>query len=298
MTAWLQLTLEVPPEEAPRYDEWLTAAGAAAVSLEDAADQPLYEPAPGETPLWYRTRVTGLFEADMDMDEVLDRLRAAAGSEPPAHRVEPLEDRDWTRAWLEGYQPLRLGERLWVCPEGFDVPPPPAVTVRLDPGLAFGTGTHPTTALCLEWLDAHPPTDRTVMDYGSGSGILAIAAALLGARRVTAIDNDPQALIATRDNAARNGVSSRIATFGPQGCPAEPHAVVLANILAGPLIALAPRLARLVRPGGWLILSGILEDQAAQVAGAYAPWLALEPPTVRDGWVRLDGRRRAAAPGA
>ncbi|RMG29089.1 MAG: 50S ribosomal protein L11 methyltransferase [Gammaproteobacteria bacterium] len=287
---WVRLILEAEGEDPQALATRLEALGAASVTFEDAGDEPLLEPGVGETPLWRRTRVIGLFEAGQGR-RARQRLAHAL---PEATRLalEPLPDRDWTRAWLDAFRPLRFGRRLWVVPSGFAPPPEAEVVLRLDPGLAFGTGTHPTTALCLEWLEAHPPEGQEVVDYGCGSGILAVAACLLGAVQVVAVDHDPQALAATRANAQRNRVHDRIQACRPEDAPAGTADLVLANILANPLIELAPRLAGRVRPGGRIVLSGILEAQAGAVAAAYAPMFALAPPRVREGWVCLEGVRK------
>ena len=287
---WLQLIAEINPDRAEAAEDALLEAGALSVTLTDGADQPLFEPPPGETPLWNSTRLVGLFEAGDDMAAISAHFAAALPGAP--FRVEALEDRDWTRAWMDNFKPMRFGERLWVVPGGFEPVDPGAVNLRLDPGLAFGTGTHPTTALCLEWLDAHPPGGEAVIDYGCGSGVLAVAALLLGATEAVGVDNDPQALIASRDNAEKNGVAARLTVLAPEAPMPEPAAVVLANILAGPLVDLAPRLAALTRPGGALVLSGILAAQADGVMEAYRPWFEMAPPVTREEWVRLEGRRR------
>ena len=289
---WLQLELESTPATAERLSDLLSASGACAVTLQDGADQPLFEPPPGATPLWGSTRVVGLFEADADIEAVLAALESALAPAPlPPWHLNPLEDRDWVRAWMDDFQPMRFGERLWIVPGEMTPPDPEAVNIRLDPGLAFGTGTHPTTAMCLRWLDAHPPRDRTVIDYGCGSGILAIAAARLGARRIEAVDTDPQALLATADNARRNAVADRIDAFLPDDFPGQPADLLLANILAGPLRALAPRLGRLVRPGGEIVLSGILAEQADSVRDAYAGAFDITRVEQVEEWVCLAGRR-------
>ncbi|MBZ0070459.1 MAG: 50S ribosomal protein L11 methyltransferase [Gammaproteobacteria bacterium] len=268
--------------------------GALSITLQDAADQPLFEPPPGATPLWSQVRVAALFEAGTDVVRIRAQLAERFGPACAARlQAEPLEDRDWVRAWMDGYAPMRFGARLWIVPTGFEAPDPDGVNLLLDPGLAFGTGTHPTTALCLEWLDAHPPVDQVVVDYGCGSGILGIAALKLGARAVWAVDNDPQALTATRGNAACNGVLERVEACLPGDLPADLQAdLLLANILANPLIELAPRFATQVRPGGGLVLSGVLVDQATDVVAAYRTAFAIEPSAQREDWVRLDGRRR------
>jgi len=290
---WLQLELEATPDTADRLADFLQQAGAAAVTLQDAADQPLFEPPPGSTPLWRSTRVIGLFDSAADVPAILQRLQAALGDQPlPAWHLNPLEDRDWARAWLDDFRPMRFGARLWIVPTGYTPPAPEAINILLDPGLAFGTGTHPTTAMCLRWLDAHPPVDGQVIDYGCGSGILAIAACRLGARRAIGVDTDPQALLATRDNARKNGVEDCISVFLPADFTSPPVPLLLANILAGPLQDLAPRFAELVQGGGHLLLSGILAEQAAAVMAACAPAFEMQLAAQQDEWVCLSGLRR------
>jgi ribosomal protein L11 methyltransferase len=237
----------------------------------DAADQPVLEPAPGETPLWPHVRVTGLFDDAGGAAALQNHLRTALGPGlSNAVRIEPLADQVWERTWLDHFHPMRFGRRLWVVPGGQTRDLNAGdVAVELDPGLAFGTGTHPTTALCLEWLDGLDLAGRRVIDVGCGSGILAIAALKLGATHAVAIDHDPQALLATRENAARNGVAERLAVLGTDAPGPAPADVVVANILAGTLIALAPRIAAMVARGGRLALSGILADQAEGVLAAY-----------------------------
>lgn len=290
---WLELTLSATPADADALSDALDAAGAAAVTLRDAADQPIFEPPPGASKVWDQTEVIGLFESDVDVDGLLLGLSAQLGH-LPVWRLQPLEDRDWVRAWMDDYRPMRFGERLYVVPRDMTPPDPDAINLRLDPGLAFGTGTHPTTALCLRWLDAADLQGKTVIDYGCGSGILAIAALLLGAARVIAVDNDPQALIATTDNARDNAVADRLDTYLPEDCPNPIADVLVANILAAPLISLAPTFQGLLRPGGLITLSGILANQGEQVATAYADGFVMRPATELDGWLRLDGERRAS----
>jgi ribosomal protein L11 methyltransferase len=289
---WLRLIIETEPQTAEQLSELLSELGAAAVTMEDDADQPLYEPAVGETPLWNRTRVVALLEADHPIPELIAALEQALAPAPlPPWRTEPLEDKDWSRAWMDDFKPMRFGQRLWIVPTWCEPQAPDAVNIELDPGLAFGTGTHPTTRLCLQWLDTHPPAGGRVIDYGCGSGILAIAAAKLGAEQVVGVDNDPQALIATRENAERNGVADVLSTYSPEQVPEEPAELVLANILAGPLISLAPRLALLTRSGGSLVVSGILANQAETVATAYRQWYTMAEPVQEEDWVRLEGVR-------
>lgn len=292
---WLQLEFALGELDAEQVQAALEAQDALAVTLADAADDPIYEPPPGATPLWQRSRVTALFDPRTDRAALIAALEAAFGP-LRAPRFTELADRDWAREWLKDFKPMRFGARLWVVPTAYQAPEPDAVNLVLDPGLAFGTGSHPTTALCLEWLDAQAASGRlagrTVLDYGCGSGILAIAAVLLGAARVEALDLDPQALDATRENAARNGVAARIATVLPAAGGKGPFEVLVANILAGPLVELAPTLMARIGPGAPFALSGILADQAAEVAAAYAPFATMSPPVQRGDWIRLDGLRR------
>ena len=290
---WLQLELEATPDSAEQLAELLQTAGAGAVTLQDAADQPLFEPPLGTTPLWQATRVVGLFEADSDIPAVLTYLQQQLEPEPlPPWHLNPLEDRDWVRAWMENFQPMRFGERLWICPSGYTPPEPEAVNILLDPGLAFGTGTHPTTAMCLSWLDAHPPRDLAVIDYGCGSGVLAVAACKLGARHVAGVDTDPQALLATYDNAQKNQVSDCIEANLPADFHSQPVALLLANILAGPLLSLAPRFSELVEPTGHIVLSGILAEQVEMVMQHYRTHFDIHVFAQQEDWVCLAGQRR------
>jgi ribosomal protein L11 methyltransferase len=291
---WLQLRLDTRPDQVDALEALLLACGAAAVTLEDNADEPVLEPAVGETPLWRQTRLTGLFRADTDMDAVMARLPATL-AERANCRVEILEDKDWERAWMDSYRPMRFGASLWVCPSWLPPPDPDATNLLLDPGLAFGTGTHPTTALCLTQLAGMPLAGRRVVDYGCGSGILLVAALKLGATGGLAVDNDPQALTATRDNARRNAIDDARLTVS---LPGQPDAtrwrgtadVVVANILAGPLLALADDLLDLLRPGGALLLSGLLQSQAPELLSRYHPRIDLTVAAEQEGWVCLRGR--------
>jgi len=291
--SWLQISFDVDSAEAELAAERLELAGASSVTFADAGDQPVLEPGPGETPLWPRIQVSALFSLATDPQTIDHSLTQPAPLNTRSGlRVSRLEDRDWEREWLRDFSPMRFGQRLWVCPGEQQPPANHGIVVRLDPGLAFGTGTHPTTALCLRWLDGANLDQRTVVDYGCGSGILAIAAALLGARKVIAVDNDPQALIASRDNARRNGVESCVDVCGHSEMPAVEADVVLANILSGPLQDLAPTLTGITRPGGQLVLSGLLTDQADDVAAAYADGIDLDHRAEDQGWIRLSGHRR------
>ena len=289
---WIQTHLVVDKSRAPLIELLFEELGALSITLGDAGDEPMLEPGPGETPLWSATRVTGLFAADTDTDALRAAINQALDRETGRHlRLEVLEDRDWERAWLDRFQPMRFGRHLWICPTGHRVRQPGAVVVDLDPGLAFGTGTHPTTALCLEWLDSARLAGRTLIDYGCGSGILAIAALKLGASGAVGVDHDPQALLASRANARRNGVSDRLELCLDRECGNAPAPLVMANILANVLIELRPAISSLVAPGGELVLSGILREQADEVIDAYGDTLSFDAPAARDGWVRLHARR-------
>lgn len=291
---WLQLTLETIQHSSEQLENALLQAGAIAVILQDAGDQPVLEPPPGETPLWPHSRVTGLFDAQTDIEVVKRLLRRALGDGALSEcRLERLEERDWVRAWLDDFHSMRFGKRLWVCPTSQTPPEPMAVNLLLDPGLAFGTGTHPTTALCLTWLDGAELASKTVIDYGCGSGILAIAAAKLGASSVYAVDIDPQALMASDRNASDNGVASHITLTLPGKLPAVKVDILLANILAGPLIELAARFGSLVLPQGQLVLSGILAEQAEEVQAAYTPWFDFGQSQQREDWVLLQAVRKS-----
>lgn len=290
---WRQLAVVTDDTRADEVSEALVESGALAVSFEDAGDQPLFEPKPGEVPVWNRTKVIGLFPMEADLSGIGSDLQSRFGRGLAGWEVDALEDRPWERVWLEFFQPVRYGRRLWICPSGFDIPDAEGVVVTLDPGLAFGTGTHPTTTLCLEWLDASPTLQGSrLIDYGCGSGILAISALMLGAQHADAVDIDPQALVATTENARKNRVEGRVQCCQPEQLGTGEADILVANILANPLIELAPDLAHRVRSGGYLILSGILAEQANDVCDAYRQWFDVLNRTEMDGWVRLDGPRR------
>jgi ribosomal protein L11 methyltransferase len=289
---WLQVRLAITPDQAETYEDALLEVGAVSVTFMDAEDQPIFEPDLGTTPLWSHTHLLALFEGDADADQVVAHLRLLTGDPLPEHLIERIEDQDWERSWMDNFQPMRFGRRLWIVPSWHEAPEPDAVNLLLDPGLAFGTGTHPTTALCLQWLDGQPLDGCTVLDFGCGSGILAIAALLLGAEHAAGTDIDPQAVEASRDNANRNGIDpARFPVYLPENLPQEQADVVVANILAGPLVALAPQITSLVKTGGRLALSGILAEQAEEVRAAYAADFDLDPTAEQDGWVRISGVR-------
>ncbi len=294
MDRYRTVRFPVAPDRLEEAEELLWSLGAAAVTLTDAGDQPLHEPGPGETPMWNASILEALIPEGLSTERVSaalagQRLLDAGGQA----EFDEVPERDWVRAWMDRYEPMRFGESIWVCPSHREPDPDWPVVVRLDPGLAFGTGTHPTTALCLEWLDGLDLDGVDVVDYGCGSGILAVAAALKGARRVVAIDHDPQALEATLDNAQRNGVVARIEAVLPEDAPVGMASVVIANILAGPLVELADAIAARVAPGGRLALSGILAEQADGVLDAYRKHLRPIGDAARKGWVRLDFERLA-----
>lgn len=302
---FLELSLRCPGHEQPRYEAALEDIGALSVTSMDAdADTPdeqaILEPGVGETPIWPEVVLTALFDAGSDGDQVLSMLESFDdGLDLSNASFREVEDQDWERAWLDQFQPMRFGTRTWIVPWDHELPAEAgddAAIIRLDPGLAFGSGTHPTTALCLQWLDTLAAQgaleDIDVLDYGCGSGILALAALKLGARSATGIDNDPQAITATTDNAQRNAVDDRLSAFLPDDAPEHQYPVVLANILASALDALAGRIAARVAPGGRIALSGILPDQAPELVTRYGEWFDDLEVTRLEDWVRIDGRRR------
>ena len=288
---WIQIRINATAKTADKVSNMLLGRGAQAVTFMDAKDVPVYEPMPGETPLWGETEVMGLFDAETDPAPTITFFQQIFG-EDVGYKVEQLEDKDWVREWMDHFHPMQFGERLWICPSWRDVPNPDAVNVMLDPGLAFGTGTHPTTALCLQWLDGLDLAGKTVVDFGCGSGILAIAALKLGAARVIGIDIDPQAIQASRDNAERNGVADQIELYLPADQPQDVEAdVVVANILAGPLRELAPLIAGHGKAGSLMALSGVLESQAPELETIYGQWFEMDPTAVKEEWCRLSGRK-------
>ena len=288
---WIQLKINTTNEYAEAISELLEETGALSITFQDTYDTPIFEPLPGETRLWGNTDVIGLYEADIETHCLLETLQQSPlFSKTLSHKIEQLEDKDWEREWMDNFHPMQFGKRLWICPSWRDIPDPNAVNVMLDPGLAFGTGTHPTTALCLQWLDSLDLTDKTIIDYGCGSGILAIAALKLGAKHAIGIDIDPQALQASQDNAKRNNVENRLSLYLGKDIPDNLLAdVVVANILAGPLRELEPNIQILVKKGGLLGLSGILESQSASVCEAYQLHFKLDPVEEKEEWCRITG---------
>lgn len=289
---WRQFVINLEEIEPDRVEEVLLRHGAQSVTLMSAGDEPIFEPLPGTTPLWSDTRMSAMFSADADFTSLRADLRQTLALDSlPENRIDALPDRDWEREWLRDFRPMRFGRRLWVSPEGFDVDAADAVIVRLDPGLAFGTGTHATTALCLEWLDSLALGGKSLLDFGCGSGILAIAGLKLGADSAAAVDRDLQAITATRQNALVNEVDDRLVTTMHIDEFNRPFDVVVANILADTLVAQAGSLCGKLAIGGELALSGILIEQLDEVAAAYAPAIDFTAPACRDGWACLSGTK-------
>ena len=290
---WQELRFSTTPDQLEHLESWLFEQGALAVTLEDNADEPLLEPGPGETPLWQNIKLVALFEVGINLSPILASVPQQWVT-ASANAADFVPDQDWERAWMENFEPLKMGKRLWICPSWCEPPDPHAVNINLDPGLAFGTGTHPTTAMCLGELDATIQPGVNLIDYGCGSGILAIAGLKLGATKAFAVDNDPQAVTATWDNAQRNAITQDqldvflVSQADTQG-RLQPVDLVIANILAGPLEALAPTLIDLMNPGGRLILAGLLSEQAAALIEAYKPWVALSAVQELEGWTLLAG---------
>lgn len=290
---WLQLRLDTHPDEIERLEDLMLATGAVAVTMEDNADEPVLEPGVGETPLWGHIRLTGLYDAGTDMHNVLAKFPVGS-IENSNHRIEILEDKNWEREWMQHYRPMKFGDQLWVCPSWIEPPDPNAITLLLDPGLAFGTGTHPTTSLCLSQIAQASLAGKHIVDYGCGSGILGVATLKLGAKHVLGVDNDPQALIASRDNARRNGIADSALKLGlPGEVELQPLAgtidLVIANILAGPLMDLSDTLIDLLKPGAVLLLSGLIEDQAETLISHYSDRISLTVAGQLDGWICLRG---------
>jgi ribosomal protein L11 methyltransferase len=289
---WMSARIEVERDQVEALEALLDQAGASAISLSDAADHPVFQEVLESTPLWPEVVIEALFPPGLGQRKLSARLHPLLGDELSQRlSVVGLEPRQWERVWLEHFKPLQFGPRLWVYPTGFEPPNQGEVALRLDPGLAFGTGTHPTTHLCLAWLDEQAELPGRVIDYGCGSGILAVAAALLGSRQIVAVDHDEQAVLATAQNAERNLVSERIEGFLPHQAPGDSAPLVLANILAGTLIELAEQLTELTQPGGTLVLSGILSEQADSVAAAYQSAFGDMERREYDGWVLMAGKR-------
>jgi ribosomal protein L11 methyltransferase len=288
----IALTLNLDGLDAERVEEACFEFGAVAVSYTDQRDDPILEPAPGEFRLWPHSRLQALFPFDCKPQEIVAGLAHVMRIEPEKIAVETLADKVWEREWLRDFHPMCFGRRLWVAPHHSHVHTQGAVIVRLDPGLAFGTGTHATTAMCLGWLDENAREGQVAIDYGCGSGVLAVASVKLGARAAYAFDIDPQALTATRDNSVANGVDARVHVVERDADLPSGADILLANILCGPLCDLAPRFAALTAPGGKIVLAGLLAAQADEVTRAHSPWFDISPFATRDGWTALAGSRR------
>ncbi len=288
---WHQISIITDKNTATEISDFFSDLGAVSVTYMDAEDQPVYEPAPGETQIWRLTKVIALFEMDAEPELVKTLLFTRFSNDRLENWCnEILQDQIWERTWMEHYHPMKFGDSLWVCPTGQEKHQDGSVCMTLDPGLAFGTGTHPTTALCLEWLATHELTNKVIIDYGCGSGILAVAALLLGAKEVHAIDIDPQAITATTVNAEKNHVQDKIKCYLPEQFDGFQADIVLANILANPLCELSSNLSALIKPAGQLVLSGILNEQADTVTAAYKHNnIQIQPPVCQGDWCRLDG---------
>lgn len=301
--SWLQITINTSKDNAELAEQSLFSAGAQTVTLTDGANQPILEPAPEEVSIWNTVVVTGLFSFENNRQHILELIKQKLDRTSYTYTTEILEDQNWTRAWMEHYQAMKFGQRLWVCPLHIEPPEPAAINLRLDPGLAFGTGTHPTTSLCLRWLDqnvsARKNHRQSLLDYGCGSGILAIAACMLGIDHADCVDIDPQALTATISNAKINRVTDYIRPWLPseynrhyaeQGISPQ-YDFVVANILSGPLVELTPILASHTITGGDIVLSGILKEQAESVHAAYSRFFTMNNPVFEDDWALLHGKK-------
>lgn len=291
--AWIQINTTVKEALAERLSDALMETGACSVTFEDAKDQPIFEPELGTTPIWAATKVIGLFDAETNSRSVIEQLALLVPEiASDAYKVEQLEDKDWIRAWMDQFQPMKFGERLWIVPSWREPPEPDAINLLLDPGMAFGTGTHPTTALCLTWLDRHPPEGLKVIDYGCGSGILALAASKLGADSVAGTDIDPQAILASQQNIERNQAEIEFALV--KDFDSKPVDLLIANILAGPLKELATEFNRLLKPGGTLLLSGLLTTQAEELQAHYKEFgIELDTLQTKEEWALLSGKKQA-----
>jgi ribosomal protein L11 methyltransferase len=291
--AWWQFSLNCQASELEQVEDLMLGLGALSISLSDAGDEPIYEPLPGDNPVWQESTVAATFDGNNDHEFLYQQLTG----ELPDHlasgvRLKTLQDQDWNQAYRQHFRPLQCAPNLWIVPSWSEPPDPGATNIQLDPGLAFGTGSHATTALCLAWLGAGEIDNQRVIDYGCGSGILAIAAIKLGAQQVIAVDIDAQALTACKSNMQANRIDTeQIQVTLPEELKASVVDLLIANILAGPLIDLAPRFAGLIRPGGKILLSGILDTQLEDIQLAYEPYFKLDPPSHRDGWVGISGNR-------
>ncbi len=294
---WLQLVCFTHQKHHEDIEAEMEAANALSITWQDAADDPVLEPLPGETPLWEHLIITALFDFETDLSELSNLLRVNKKNwQIESFLIETIIDQDWERVWMKNFHPMQFGENLWVYPSNHKIPKDQSVKILLDPGLAFGSGTHPTTALCLEWLDKNPPKDNRVIDYGCGSGILALASVKLGANDVLATDIDPQALIATKDNMQRNDIDEEfIDCYLSEELNSDDHSpfdLVLANILCGPLLKLFPHLSALTRPSGKLVISGLLSEQSDDLINTYSKSFKDFDIQEKEGWVRISATRK------
>ncbi len=290
---WQQLKIQIAPEQLKSIEQRLLDQGAISVTYLDSENQPVYQKEPGSTPLWDNTSLVSLFDKETDLDDLLKWLAAhPAVNNKSELEIETIPDQEWERTWMADFHPMQFGEKLWICPSWETPPDPGAVNIILDPGLAFGSGSHATTSLCLKWLERATVKHVEVIDYGCGSGVLAIAAALLGADKVYAVDNDPQAIAATVDNSYRNEINDSVITaYLPEALPELQADILLANILAEPLMDLAAKFADLLKPGGKIVLSGLLEDQIVSVMTSYRRWFDMDEPILEQEWVLISGIR-------
>lgn len=292
---WQQLKIQLHSEDASYFEQILFDSDAISISYLDAEDQPVFQEEPGSTPLWDNTFLLCLFNTKTDLGSLLNKLRCNTKVlNNKTLNIELIEDQDWERSWMKDFEPIQFGEKLWICPSWLSPPEPNAVNIKLDPGLAFGTGNHATTSLCLRWLDQADVRGSEVIDYGCGSGVLSIASALLGAVKVHSVDNDPQAISATIDNSRRNKVPGDVlTTYLPEAVPPVHADILIANILERPLIDLSEKFAELVKKGGYITLSGLLEEQIPSLLSCYDRWFDMEAPQVEQGWVLLCGTRKS-----
>lgn len=290
--AWIQIRYTTDKQSADDISDEMIELGAFSVTFLDAEDSPIYEPKPGDFLLWEQTIAIGLFDAECDSAQIINQLKQFPAGNKGHYKVEQLEDKDWIREWMDSFAPIQFAENLWVCPSWCDIPDANAVNIILDPGLAFGTGTHATTSLCLKWLAQNVKGGETLVDFGCGSGILAVAGLKLGCQHAIGIDIDPQAIDASTANAERNSVLAKLDLYLPEQQPDCQADLVVANILAGPLRELREIISAYVKPGGRIALSGLLESQTEEVAQLYSQWFDLEPIAQEGDWCRVSGVKR------
>lgn len=290
---WIELHITTSAKHANELSDQLTSLGAKAVTFKDGGNQPIYEPSHSTPRVWEETIVTGLFAFEYPLSSVITHLENDQKEGLITHfQLKEMADEDWVRASLDSFKPMKFGKRLWICPSWQTPPDQQGINIILDPGLAFGTGTHPTTALCLEWLAENIHSEQWVIDYGCGSGILGIAALKLGAVEVAAVDHDPQALETAKENGIQNNLyPPNFTTFFPDELIKKQADLIIANILAKPLIELAETFAKLTKLNGKIILSGILKGHIEDVIDAYKPWYTMQQPVSKEEWVRLVGIR-------